>query len=84
MNRWRGHGAVQVYPPKDFKAEMRWVEQGFGLGYRDDSGTFKGQFCSEISEFQEFNHAEAFWQLRINDLITCISKTHLPARPTLS
>jgi predicted N-acetyltransferase YhbS len=39
MNRWRGHGAVQVYPPKDFKAEMGWTEQGFGLGYRDDNGT---------------------------------------------
>lgn len=147
MNRWRGHGAVQVYPPKDFKAEMGWTEQGFGLGYRDDNGTlthfiwgeskgehgpykitaiayqnreqflelmalikslgdqvfavemiepanvqlqdlieapFRGQFRSKNSEFQEFNRAEAFWQLRINDLIACISKTHLPARPTLS
>lgn len=147
MNRWRGHGSVQVFTPKDLKAEMGWTEQGFGLGYRDSSeqlthfiwgeskgehgpyritaiayqnrqqllelmalikglgdqvftvemiepgyvqlqdlieSPFRGQSRSENSEFEEYNSAEAFWQVRINDLPACISQTRLIARPTLS
>lgn len=45
---------------------------------------FRGQFRSERSEFQEYNRAEAFWQLRINNLTACMAKTHLSKRPTLS
>lgn len=147
MNRWRGHGSVQVFPAKSFKAEMGWTEQGFGLGYRDDNGgishfiwgstkgehgpykistiayqnreqllelmalvkglgdqvftiemiepahvqlqdlidsPFRGQSRSENSEHEEYNSAEAFWQIRMNDVIECIAKTHLPGRPNLS
>lgn len=147
MNRWRGHGSVQVFTPKHFKAEMGWTEQGFGLGYRDNGkqlshfiwgeskgehgpyritaiayqsrqqllelmalikglgdqvftvemiepsyvqlqdlidSPFKGQYRSENSEFEEHNSAEAFWQVRINDLAGCISQTSLTARPPLS
>ena len=36
------------------------------------------------SRFRECNNAEAFWQLRINDLAACLASTHLPNRATLS
>ncbi|HAT25532.1 MAG TPA: hypothetical protein DCS89_00840, partial [Gammaproteobacteria bacterium] len=39
---------------------------------------------SEFQQFQEFNEAEAYWQLRINDLPSCLAMTRLPARPGLS
>ncbi|MFK7862792.1 MAG: GNAT family N-acetyltransferase [Pseudohongiellaceae bacterium] len=147
MNRWRGHGSVQVFPAKSFKAEMGWTEQGFGLGYRDSNGClshffwgstkgehgpykitaiayqnrdqllelmalikglgdqvytvemnepafvqlqdmiaspFRGQARSENSEHEEYNSAEAYWQIRINDVLECIAQTCLANRSTLS
>ena len=45
---------------------------------------FKGMNTTNGSKYVEINRAEAFWQLRINDLIACLSNTHLPNRSTLS
>ena len=36
------------------------------------------------SKYAEFFSSEAWWQLRINDLIACMAATQLPARPTLA
>ncbi len=45
---------------------------------------FRHQNTSKGNKFQEFNEAEAYWQLRINDLPSCLAMTRLPARPGLS
>ena len=36
LARRRGHGAVNLLPPSNFRAEMGWTENAFGLGYADD------------------------------------------------
>ncbi|PCJ16722.1 MAG: hypothetical protein COA96_18250 [SAR86 cluster bacterium] len=147
INRWRGHGGVQITSAKFTHAEMGWVEKGFGLGYRnsknqlthfiwgeskDEHGPFKikaiayqnkeqllelmallknlgdqmyavqllepchlqmqdlidtpfrRQYTTQGSDFEEINNAEAFWQIRINNIFTCLEKTCLPDRPDLS
>ncbi len=38
MNRWRGHGSVQVSPVGHWQAEMGWTEDPVGLGFRNDAG----------------------------------------------
>ena len=45
---------------------------------------FRSQNKSEGGKYPESIQSEAPWQLRINDLETCLAATHLPARPTLS
>lgn len=35
LARYRGHGACSLTPPEITQAEMRWVKNGFGLGYCD-------------------------------------------------
>lgn len=42
------------------------------------------QTTTEGSEHEEGNHAEAFWQIRINNLESVLQKTRLPGRPQLS
>lgn len=42
------------------------------------------QITTEGSEFEESNSAEAFWQVRINNLESVLSKTHLPGRSNLA
>ena len=37
--RLRGHGACVLTPPVNYKAELGWYENGFGLGYRGDADT---------------------------------------------
>lgn len=44
---------------------------------------FRRQTTTEGSEHEEGNYAEAFWQIRINDLESVLAKTHLPGRPEL-
>ena len=48
------------------------------------SEPFKGQNTTRGGKYAIVNRAEAFWQLRINDLPGCLANTHLPDRPTLS
>jgi hypothetical protein len=36
--RYRAHGSATLDPPGIVKAELQWLEQPFGLGYRDDDG----------------------------------------------
>ncbi len=38
LRRVRGHGGCNLSPPTFTRAEMLWSENGFGLGYYDDSG----------------------------------------------
>ncbi len=45
---------------------------------------FRRQTTTKGGEFEEKNSAEAFWQIRINDLASVMSKTHLPGRASLS
>ncbi len=45
---------------------------------------FKRQNTTHGGKYPESNTAEAFWQIRINDLAACLEKTHLPGRKTLS
>lgn len=147
MQRWRGHGGVQVASVKQVVAEMGWTEEPLGLGYRDAEGKlthfvwgsckgeygpfhihalayqnrqqlrelmallkslgdqivlvtlfepqhvqlqdlirqpFRNQRKTEGSEYEEGIKAEAFWQLRINDLAACMAATHLSNQATLS
>ncbi len=36
LKRQRGHGAVNLYSASGFEAELKWSENGFGLGYETD------------------------------------------------
>jgi predicted acetyltransferase len=45
---------------------------------------FKNQNISEGNSYSESNNAEAFWQIRINDLNAVLSNTKLPGRNRLS
>ncbi len=36
VRRKRMHGGCVIYPPMVMKAELQWIENGFGLGYRGD------------------------------------------------
>lgn len=45
---------------------------------------FRSQNKTEGGNYPESIITEAFWQLRINDLHTCLAATHLAHRPTLS
>ncbi|MDP6415829.1 MAG: hypothetical protein QGG54_12525, partial [Gammaproteobacteria bacterium] len=45
---------------------------------------FKGMNTTSGGKYVEIIRAEAFWQLRINDLVACLCDTHLPNRSTLS
>lgn len=38
VRRHRGHGSVVVDPVDEFRAELRWTEKPFALGYRADDG----------------------------------------------
>jgi predicted acetyltransferase len=38
LNRLRGHGSCNIFPPDFTRAELYWQNNGFGLGYMDDSG----------------------------------------------
>ena len=147
LNRWRGHGGVQVSPVGHFEAELGWTDDPLGLGFRDQAGKlshfiwgsnkgengplkitamayqdrqgllellalikslgnqllsvrlrepqhvqiqdlldepFRSQNRSEGGKYADSIRSEAWWQLRINDLVSCIGATHLPATPTLS
>lgn len=37
-NRMRVHGTTTLDPPQVVKSELQWIDNLFGLGYRDDSG----------------------------------------------
>lgn len=37
-SRLRAHGTLTLEPPEIAKAELSWIENPFGLGYRDESG----------------------------------------------
>jgi len=45
---------------------------------------FHAMHITQRSDHEVTNKAEAFWQLRINDVQACLQKTHLPGRQTLS
>lgn len=45
---------------------------------------FRRQTTTEGNEHEEGNYAEAFWQVRINNLESVLEKTRLPGRPELS
>lgn len=47
------------------------------------SSPFRRQTTTEGSEFEENNSAEAFWQIRINNLDSVMSKTKLSGRTNL-
>ncbi|MFT4815895.1 MAG: hypothetical protein ACI80L_001428 [Pseudohongiellaceae bacterium] len=48
------------------------------------SSPFRRQTTTEGSEHEEGNYAEAFWQIRINNLESVLQRTHLQGRPELS
>lgn len=48
------------------------------------SSPFRRQATTEGSEHEEGNTAEAFWQIRINNLESVLQRTHLPGRPELA
>jgi hypothetical protein len=45
---------------------------------------FRRKATTQGNEHEEGNYAEAFWQIRINNLESVLQKTHLPGRPELS
>lgn len=45
---------------------------------------FRRQNVSKGTAYEEKIYAEAYWQLRINDLAACLQNTHLADRKTLS
>ena len=45
---------------------------------------FRNQRKTESGKYEEGIKAEAWWQLRINDLATCIAATHLSNHSKLS
>jgi predicted acetyltransferase len=38
LRRMRPHGSLTLDPPEIVKAEFKWIENPFALGYRDDDG----------------------------------------------
>ncbi len=48
------------------------------------SQPFKRATITQGGEYAEYNEAEAYWQLRINDLPACLERTHLQNSDTLS
>ena len=48
------------------------------------SSPLRRQAITEGSEHEEGNHAEAFWQIRINNLESVLKNTHLPGRHDMS
>jgi len=48
------------------------------------SSPFRRQATTQGSEHEEGNYAEAFWQIRINNLQAALKKPHLIGRPNLS
>ena len=38
-SRMRAHGTLTLEPPRIVEAELKWTENPFGLGYRDEAGT---------------------------------------------
>ena len=35
LNRYKGHGGINILPATSSQAEMHWTSKGFGLGYND-------------------------------------------------
>jgi hypothetical protein len=38
QRRYRAHGSATLDPPVVIQSELRWIDNAFGLGYRDDDG----------------------------------------------
>jgi len=38
LGRHRAHGSTTLDPPVVMRSELRWIDNPFGLGYRDDDG----------------------------------------------
>lgn len=48
------------------------------------SKPFRGQNTTKGGKYAESIIAEAYWQIRMNDIAACLAKTHLSDKPTLS
>lgn len=72
LNRQRGHGSVNIFPPHVFEAEMSWTPGGFGLGYADNPdgtlshffwGSSKGEHGPYRISFMAYQNWEQFLEL---------------------
>ena len=60
LRRIRYHGACNIDSPQVTCGEMRWAENGFGLGYVDDRGELSHHFWCSAKE-PEHGPYEVFW-----------------------
>jgi len=60
LQRIRGHGACNIDSPELTRADMRWGENGFGLGYTDERGTLTHHLWCTAKE-AEHGPYEVFW-----------------------
>lgn len=72
LNRQRGHGGVNIFPPEVFEVEMGWTPGGFGLGYADNPdgtlshffwGSSKGEHGPYRISFMAYQNWEQFLEL---------------------
>jgi len=50
LGRIRSHGTCSLTPPELTRAEALWSENGFGLGYRDETGELSHHFWCTAKE----------------------------------
>jgi len=60
LRRLRGHGACNIDTPQLTLADMRWSDDGFGLGYRDDEGTLTHHLWCSVKEAEQGPY-RVFW-----------------------
>jgi len=60
LRRLRGHGACNIDSPEITQADMRWAENGFGLGFVDEHGDLTHHMWCSAKEV-EHGPYEVYW-----------------------
>jgi len=60
LRRLRGHGACNIASPEITQADMRWPENGFGLGFLDERGDLTHHMWCSAKEV-EHGPYEVYW-----------------------
>ena len=62
LRRLRGHGACNLDSPEITQADMRWAENGFGLGFVDEHGDLTHHLWCSAKEV-EHGPYEVYWMV---------------------
>ncbi len=74
LERMRGHGACDLTPPGITRSEMLWADNGFGLGFEDETGRlthhfwcgkFEGEFGPMRIDWLAYRNWREFRELMI-------------------